>query len=88
MPLKSLEQPDEPGHRYSDEPILDWLLDCAWAPGGRELYVLARRGLRSWCLWRWDVSSRAARPVGREVQCFDSPADVQAKSLQLVFLAS
>jgi len=87
IPLKWLEQPGRPGYQYTDEPILDWVLDCAWAPGGDELYILARRGLRSWCLWRWDASSRQARPVGGEMQCFDSPGDVEAQSFQVVFLA-
>ena len=87
IPLKWLEQPGRPGYQYTDEPILDWVLDCAWAPGGDELYVLARRGLRAWCLWRWEASSRRARPIGREVQCFDSPGDVEAKNFEVVVLA-
>jgi len=87
IPLKWLEQPDQPGHRYTDEPVLDWVLDSTWGPAGDDLYILARRGLRAWSLWRWDIRSRAARPIGRDVHCFDSPSDVEAKIFQLVFLA-
>jgi hypothetical protein len=85
IPLKWIEKRKLDLDTMDDHEVSDWVLDYGWKPGTSELYFVARRGLRSWCLWRWDASSRTARPVGREVQCFESPDEVDDKGFELVF---
>lgn len=84
IPLRWLgsSSPDWSG---SEEPILDWVLAYGWSPKGNGLYFVARRGLHSWSLWRWDAASQKARPVGREVLSFSGPQDVTERSFELVF---
>ena len=73
IPLKWLVSDSGDGGR-GDAEVIDWLLDYAWDPRGADLYLLARRGARAWCVWKWEPESGAPKPVGQAV---DFPRDAR-----------
>jgi hypothetical protein len=53
---------------------------------GANLYLLARRGVDSWCLWRWSPASGALRPVGKAVRWRSDSGRSGLPRFELVFV--